>query len=62
MQKEEKCPYCDAAQNVVGKQVGMRANKKITIKEQPIYHVICLNCGTIIRSYVKEPKEIQSEN
>lgn len=55
----EKCSHCGNTGNVIGKQTGyanIKANKHATLKEQPVYHVICLNCGTIIRSYVEKPE------
>lgn len=58
--KEEKCPYCGGKEFVEGKQSGYAtvypSNKTFTFKTQVLYHKICLNCGTIIRSYVKNPK------
>ncbi len=59
--KYEKCPHCGSKENVIGKQDGYAAitpNKIFTMKQEAIYHVICLNCGTIIRSYVKEPRKL----
>lgn len=57
------CPYCHKEEFVIGKQNGyatIRPNKKISLKEETIYHQICLNCGTVVRSYVKNPKNLLS--
>ena len=61
MEKNEKCPYCGSEKNVIGRQNGyacITANKALTFKEQKIFHIICLNCGTVIRSFVKKPEKL----
>lgn len=63
MEKNLKCPYCGETEFVEGKQDGYGtvtpANKVLTLKSQDLYHVICLNCGTVVRSYVKEPLKLK---
>ena len=47
--------------NVIGVQSGyatVSANKSLTFKTQNLYHVICLNCGSVIRSFVKNPEKL----
>lgn len=60
--KIEKCPYCGNQEFVEGRQDGYAtvspANKTLTFKSQLLYHVICLNCGAVVKSYVKEPKKL----
>ena len=61
MEKQEKCPYCGSTNNVIGIQDGyaaVSANKSLTFKSQRLYNVICLNCGTVIRSFVKNPERL----
>ncbi len=62
MKNQEKCPYCGKEEFVEGKQEGYAsiapANKVLTFKSQVLYHLICLNCGAIVKSYVKEPKKL----
>lgn len=62
MKTQEKCPYCGKQEFVEGKQEGYGsvapANKVLSFKSQVLYHVICLNCGAVVKSYVKEPKKI----
>lgn len=61
MEKIEKCPYCGSTKNVIGKQstyAKVCPNKKIALREETLYHVICLKCGTVIRSYVKNPENL----
>lgn len=58
--KEEKCPYCGSKNFVNARQSGytnIRADKTWTFKEQVLYHIICLDCGTVVRSYVKFPEQ-----
>lgn len=57
----KECPYCGAREFVKGLQMG-QGNIKPTeslIKAafsngSPVYHILCINCGSIVRSYVKE--------
>ncbi len=62
MKMEEKCPYCGKQEFVEGKQEGyaiiVPVNKIFTLKSQILYHLICLNCGAIVKSYVKDPKKL----
>ncbi len=62
MKNEEKCPYCGANQFVEGKQEGYATvspiSKTLTFKSQKLYHKICLECGAVVKSYVKNPKKI----
>lgn len=62
MNKIEKCPYCGKQEFIEGIQSGYAAiapaNKVFTFKQQVLYHVICLNCGAVVKSYVKEPQKI----
>lgn len=62
MKIEEKCPYCGKQEFVEGKQEGYAniapANKVWTFKSQTLYHLICLNCGAIVKSFVKNPKKL----
>lgn len=65
MNEVEKCPYCGSKEFVEGKQDGYSvltpADKFMTLKSQVIYHVICLNCGAVVKSYVKQPKKLQTK-
>lgn len=59
--KEEKCNYCGGIEFVIGRHNGygnVFPNKLISIKDQKLYHVICLNCGTVVRSFVKKPEKL----
>jgi ribosomal protein L32 len=56
------CPYCGGEQFVCAKQSDYAkvtpANKVLSLKSQILYHEICLNCGTVVRSYVPNPKNL----
>ncbi len=57
----EKCLHCGAKENVIGKQAGysvVNPDKKVAWTGEILYHVICLNCGSVIRSYVKNPQRL----
>ncbi|MBE6834711.1 MAG: hypothetical protein E7515_00500 [Ruminococcaceae bacterium] len=57
----EKCPYCGSFRNVIGFQDGygsVQADKALTLKSQRLYHVFCLDCGTLIRSFVRNPERL----
>ena len=65
MKDENKCPYCGYNEFIDCKQDGYAsispANKVLSFKTQTLYHKICLNCGTVIKSYIKEPKKLLSK-
>lgn len=59
--QKERCPYCGSYRNVIGYQDGygsVSANKTITFKSQRLYHIFCLDCGTLIRSFVVNPEKL----
>lgn len=61
MSKEEKCPYCGSLEFVEAKQDGyscVAPIKTFTFKSQALYHTICLNCGSVVKSYVKKPRKL----
>ena len=46
----------------LGKQDGYAevypADKFFSFKSQKLYHEICLDCGTVVRSYIKNPEKL----
>lgn len=62
MEKTFTCPYCGGKKFVVGKQDGYAVispeNALTILKSQKLYHEICLDCGTVVRSYVKKPEKL----
>ena len=61
--KQDICPHCGGTETVAAKQTGQGSvvsKEALTlISGQPLFHVVCLNCGTVIRSYVKYPKHLR---
>lgn len=55
------CPYCGGTDFVIGKQAGYAAvipeKDRIILRGQILYHDICSKCGTVVRSYIKEPEK-----
>lgn len=47
------CPYCGGTDFVVGIQAVR--TEKLSFRDQTLYHEICENCGTVVRSFIKEP-------
>jgi len=60
--KKEICPHCGGTETVIGKQDGegrIFAKAAITIMfGTKVFHIVCRNCGTIIRSYVEDPSKL----
>jgi predicted nucleic-acid-binding Zn-ribbon protein len=55
------CPYCSGTQFITGRQDGYGAvvpAGALSLKSQKLYHVICLNCGSVVRSYVENPSKL----
>lgn len=65
MEKEEKCPYCGNENFIEAKQEAYGsvcpAHTILSFKSQILYHKICLNCGTVVKSYVKNPSALISK-
>ena len=57
--KKDICPHCGGTNTVIGEQSDrgavFRENTVFFLGGTPLLHVICQNCGTVIRSYVKYP-------
>lgn len=62
METQEKCPYCGNEEFIEGMQTAYGsvspANEIFSFKSQVLYHKICLNCGTVVKSYVKNPSAL----
>ena len=61
--KQDICPYCGGTETVSGRQTTeggvIRTDSKPMLRSLDLYHVICNKCGTVIRSYVLEPKKLR---
>lgn len=54
--KVKECPYCKGTEFGEGYQKGSARVVTNTFGlGQNLYHIICLTCGSIVRSYVKNP-------
>lgn len=62
MENQEKCPYCGNEEFIEGKQDAQGcvcpADAILSFKSQVLYHKICLNCGAVVKSYVKNPSTL----
>ena len=61
--KQDICPHCGEMETVSGRQTGeggvIRTDSKPMLYSLDLYHVRCKKCGTVIRSYVLEPKKLR---
>ena len=51
------CPFCGCGEFVKGKQDGYASirTEKFSLRDQTLYHDICKDCGSVVRSYLKDP-------
>ena len=58
--KLSACPFCGGTEFVEGYQggYGALASKEGAWLGASLYHVICRDCGSIVRSYVKDPEKL----
>lgn len=56
----QACPYCGGNEIIVGYQDGYGAIIGVENKLGGIglYHSVCRSCGSVVRSYVKEPEKL----
>ena len=67
MTKTITCSYCGASDTILCKQPHgyssvTLADKKMAFMAfngQTLYHEICKNCGTVVRSFINEPEKLQ---
>lgn len=61
MEKKDKCQHCGSQRFVTGRQSGyggITPNKSFTMRNQILYHIVCVDCGTVVRSYVERPDKL----
>ncbi|WP_024413432.1 hypothetical protein [Streptococcus suis] len=63
MTKSMTCSYCGASDIILCKQPHgyssvTPADKKMAFNGKTLYHDICKNCGTVVRSFIKEPEKL----
>lgn len=61
--EETACPYCGCTDIIVGKQAAVVIpEKEMTVfNGQTLYHDICRQCGTVVRSYIKDPEKFAAK-
>ena len=56
----EFCPFCNGTEMIEAFQGSQGAifgvNNKMT--GTALYHSVCRNCGSVVRSYVKDPEKL----
>lgn len=55
-----RCPYCGGTEVITAYQdyYGALSSVKNKLRSVALYHSICRNCGSVLRSYVKEPEKL----
>lgn len=54
-----RCPFCGHSEFIEGMQGGSDAYVTAeNIFGQRLYHILCRNCGSVVRSYVKNPEKL----
>ena len=55
-----RCPYCGGAEMIETFQTGYGAVTATRNKlgGRALYHSVCRKCGSVVRSYVKEPEKL----
>lgn len=58
----KECPYCGGTEIIVAYQDGygaiMSEKSVLGLSASALYHSVCRNCGSIVRSYAKEPEKL----
>lgn len=54
------CPYCGGTEMIEAVQDGYASISPVgnIWRGTALYHSICRNCGTVVRSYVKDPEKL----
>lgn len=57
-----RCPYCGGT-DMIETQNAYGATTVVgnVFRGAALYHVICKNCGSVVRSYVKTPEKLISK-
>lgn len=56
-----RCPYCGGIEFIEAYQSGYAVITAVSNKAgwgQNLYHTVCRSCGSVVRSYVKEPEKL----
>jgi hypothetical protein len=60
--RPRQCPYCGGTEFVTGVQEyhGSILGENEWAAGQPLRHVVCLDCGCVVMSYVAQPEKLLS--
>ena len=55
-----RCPYCGGTEMIETFQSAYGAVSATSHKltGRPLYHSVCRGCGSVVRSYVKQPEKL----
>ena len=56
----KKCPYCGCTEIITAFQsaYGAITGEHHKLGGTALYHSVCRDCGSVLRSYVKEPEKL----
>ena len=56
----DRCPRCGGTEMIECYQTGYGAVVALSnrLGGRALFHVVCRRCGTVVRSYVKEPEKL----
>ncbi len=54
------CPYCGGTEMIETVQEGYAALSAVgsAFRGASLYHSVCRSCGSVVRSYVKDPEKL----
>ncbi len=55
-----QCPYCGGTEMIEAYQTGYGAvsGTRHKLGGTPLYHTVCRRCGSVVRSFVKQPEKL----
>lgn len=54
-----RCPFCGGIEFIEARQAAPETYVTAqTLFGQQLYHTICRNCGSVVRSYVENPENL----
>jgi len=60
VQNQDICPHCGSRDTMLCQQSGHGAiypKKGLFSLGKPLRHIVCRDCGTVIRSYIEDPQD-----
>lgn len=58
MYHHDICPYCHGQNFILAQQQSdgtLAYHEIVTLDPGRLYHIICLNCGTVVRTFMEDP-------